>query len=900
MVIEHTHGTGRYTLRGYQHAAIEALFAFLCEKPGNPILALPTGAGKAVVQAGFIRRVLEGWPSERFLCVTHVRELVQQNAAKLRDMVPGVSVGVFSAGLKRRELGYQVTVAGIQSVYKIAHQIGDVSMVLIDECHLVARGGGMYRRFLEDLARFCPSVRVIGLTATPWRLDSGSLVLGKERLFTDVAFSVSIRELIRDGYLSPLVTAKTITRTSVAGVRRLGGRGDYVKGELEAAVNKDDVTGPACDEVLRLAEGRRSLLVFTVGVNHAAAVCAALQARGVAAEVVDGETASRQRDEALEAFRRGQLRALVSVGVLTTGVDLPMVDCIVCLRDTASAGLWCLDSETEVLTSHGWKGPKEIVVGDCALATDLSGRGSWSPVLAKIERPMGANEKWVEYNAPRANFRVTDQHRMIFGTEKNRSWRIGTAAEVAEYKDGVYLPTAVHIEQPGAPLTDAELYLIGIIMTDGSISTHKVEIYQSERHPEILSRIEDSLIAAGLFYRKDRVKSAGSFVERFPRWRFRINAGEPREGRPGRGIRYLYPFLSKDLSPALMSLSRHQFVKLLEGLFDGDGAKKHKLPNLDYTPRSLEICSVRKVTVDRLQALATMHGFTANLRMDKNRRKNALWYLTFTPRDWRKIAGSGDRPQVVISPGTQESVWCVETEAGTIVTRRRGKVTVMGNCQIVGRGLRLSPETGKRDCLVLDFTANSRTHGPVDLIEVADDGSCRACPLTDCEACSADIPRSARTCPACGHTRGTPCPECMAPIPLGGAECAECGFVRPERGERKAKHDTTASTADVLSDGTGTLREIVAEWGFRVHRKAGKPDSVEVEYRVDKLTVYKEWLCFSHGGRAAQKAALWWVRHGGRSPAPDTAANALLRQAEVTMPTEIRVRREGKYWSVAN
>jgi DNA repair protein RadD len=129
-------------------------------------------------------------------------------------------------------------------------------------------------------------------------------------------------------------------------------------------------------------------------------------------------------------------------------------------------------------------------------------------------------------------------------------------------------------------------------------------------------------------------------------------------------------------------------------------------------------------------------------------------------------------------------------------------------------------------------------------------------------------------------------------------ECPTCGALQGTIA-REAKHDTKASTASILSNGDSTMRELVATWRFSTHKKDGKPDSMCVTYEIDKLTAYREWICFEHGGFAEQKAAMWWVRHGGRSPAPRTVAEALERQAELTMPVEIRVKREGKYWRVA-
>lgn len=329
----------RYELRGYQRDAVASLFAYFEQHDGNPILALPTGAGKSVIQAAFVREVIARWPGERFLLLSHVKELLAQNAAKIKDLVPGASVGVYSAGLGRKETGYQVTVAGVQSAFKRAHEMGDISIVIVDECHLVSKGGGtMYRRLLDGLRRFCPHLRVIGMSATPWRLDSGPLIRGNDRIFTDIAYKISIKDLIGGGYLSPLVSAPTETRADVSAVAMRGG--EFVTGELAAAVDKTELTEAAIDEVEELCADRKAWLVFCVSVDHARHVAAAIARRGYSCAVVVGDTPKAERDRGLADFKAGRLRVLVSVGVLTTGFDAPNADALINLRPTGSPGLW--------------------------------------------------------------------------------------------------------------------------------------------------------------------------------------------------------------------------------------------------------------------------------------------------------------------------------------------------------------------------------------------------------------------------------------------------------------------------------------------------------------------------------------------------------------------------------
>ena len=105
------------SLRGYQQEAVDAVVKYLLEKKGNPLVALPTGSGKSHVQAGIIKELLRRYPRTQIICVTHVKELIEQNVEKLKLYIPDAGVGIYSAGLGRKELGRQITFAGIQSIY---------------------------------------------------------------------------------------------------------------------------------------------------------------------------------------------------------------------------------------------------------------------------------------------------------------------------------------------------------------------------------------------------------------------------------------------------------------------------------------------------------------------------------------------------------------------------------------------------------------------------------------------------------------------------------------------------------------------------------------------------------------------------------------------------------------
>lgn len=326
-------------LRPYQQRAIDQLYDwFRAGNTGNPCLVLPTGAGKSHIVAALCHDALTQWPETRVLMLTHVKELIEQNAAKLRAHWPGAPMGIYSASVGKKELGEPITFAGIQSIRKRAAELGHVDLVIIDEAHLVShRDEGGYRTFLADLQRTNPALRVIGLTATPYRLGHG-YIDEDGGLFSDRIEPVSIEELVTLGYLSRLRSKVTGARLDTTGVHTRGG--EFVEAELQRAVNTRDQNERVVREVVGLAGDRRSWLFFCAGVEHAEAVCGALVAEGVEAACVTGATPKGERERIIDRFRKGELRALTNANVLTTGFDHPGVDLIAMLRPTMSPGLY--------------------------------------------------------------------------------------------------------------------------------------------------------------------------------------------------------------------------------------------------------------------------------------------------------------------------------------------------------------------------------------------------------------------------------------------------------------------------------------------------------------------------------------------------------------------------------
>ena len=326
-------------LREYQQRTIDQLYAwFEAGGAGNPCLVLPTGSGKSHIVAALCKDALQNWPETRVLMLTHVKELIEQNAEKMRQHWPGAPMGIYSASIGRKDLGEPITFAGIQSVRSKARELGHIDLVIIDECHLVNhKDEGGYRKLLAELKAINPSLRVIGLTATPYRLGHG-LITDKPAMFDDLLTPVSIEELIFKGYLSTLRSKVTKAKLDTSGVHKRGG--EFIESELQAAVDTDDQNHAVVHEVMALAGERKAWLFFCAGVAHAQHVAEVLRQQGVAAECVTGETPKKERERILTDFKAGRLRALTNANVLTTGFDYPDIDVVVMMRPTMSASLY--------------------------------------------------------------------------------------------------------------------------------------------------------------------------------------------------------------------------------------------------------------------------------------------------------------------------------------------------------------------------------------------------------------------------------------------------------------------------------------------------------------------------------------------------------------------------------
>jgi DNA repair protein RadD len=325
-------------LRDYQHAAVEAVYDHLRTRDDHPCVVIPTGGGKTPVIATICKDAVGRWGG-RVLVLAHVKELLEQAADKLRAICPEVPFGVYSAGLKRKDRAEPVIIAGIQSVYQRAHELGPRDLVIVDEAHMIPPDGeGMYRQFLAEARAVSPHLRVVGFTATPYRLRSGSICT-PEGILNHVCYEVGVRELIVRGYLCPLISKGGRARADTSGLHVRGG--EYVADEVEALMDEESLVRAACAEIVEHTSARNTCLIFASGVRHGEHIVRVMRdEHGIDCGFVCGDTPSVERNETLARFKGGELKFVCNVNVLTTGFDAPHIDCVALMRPTMSPGLY--------------------------------------------------------------------------------------------------------------------------------------------------------------------------------------------------------------------------------------------------------------------------------------------------------------------------------------------------------------------------------------------------------------------------------------------------------------------------------------------------------------------------------------------------------------------------------
>lgn len=326
-------------LRDYQKAAVAGTAQGWQQGTRSGLVVLPTGTGKSLVIGEICRQAMAIGAST--IVATHVKELVEQDSAEFAKFCPGQPFGIYCAGLGRKEADKPLVFGSIQSL-RDGSMLGRRSILLIDEAHLVSHEQEtQYGAMIRTLVAGNGALRVAGFTATPFRLSTGNLIepyRGRPPIFERVFYEAPLLDMIKGGWLAPLKIKQPKRILDVRGVKTR--MGEFAAGELERKVDTDEANEAIVEETIRRGADRKSWIVFATGVDHAQHLADAFMARDIFAVPITADTPDAERDHAIAEFKAGRIRALVSVGVLTTGFNAPCVDLIAMARPTKSCGLW--------------------------------------------------------------------------------------------------------------------------------------------------------------------------------------------------------------------------------------------------------------------------------------------------------------------------------------------------------------------------------------------------------------------------------------------------------------------------------------------------------------------------------------------------------------------------------
>ncbi|NBW15637.1 MAG: DEAD/DEAH box helicase [Caulobacteraceae bacterium] len=419
-------------LRWYQAGAVSAVRQHVIDRrDGDPLVVLPTGAGKTAVIATLAAEVARA--GRRCLVLSHRSELVDQSLRTIRVIAPEIDVGAVSAGLGEDSPKSQIVVAQIQSVFRRPEALGSIALAICDEAHMIpADGDGMWRSTIEGLRGVNPRMAVVGLTATPYRLDSGP-ICGGHGMFSEIVYEVGVQTLIQQGYLSKILSVQAhgfdASKIQVRG-------GEYVASSAEKvaipAVETD------CRDLVDRTRDRRSVLVFACGIDHAERIATTLRRMSAErVEVIVGGNLMTDRQRIVADFRAGSLKWLVNVEVLTTGFDAPNVDAVALMRPTMSPGLYyqmcgrglriCSGKEDCLVVDYAGNLLRHGPIDDPRMGTSIEWTlcevcGAIHPADARACPKCNAGRKQAEKQKPErieGDWRVVDQVLYYQHTKRN-------------------------------------------------------------------------------------------------------------------------------------------------------------------------------------------------------------------------------------------------------------------------------------------------------------------------------------------------------------------------------------------------------------------------------------------------------------------------------------------------
>ncbi len=836
-------------LRDYQVDLRDGVFRDWNQGAQNVCAVSATGSGKTVIMSDVI---IQG--NEPTFALAHRQELVGQISLALakngvyHNLVASDKTIKFVVNRHLKKIGRNyintqapVSVAGVDTLLRRDGDFNNIKYVHIDEGHHPLKTNKWGRAF--DMF---PNARGCGWTATPCRADRKSLRFDQGGLYHTLVNGPCMRDLITRGFLCDYIIygpGSSINREEIA---VSGNTGDFSATALRRAGAGSTIVGDVVQHYLRFGLGKRAI-AFAIDIQAATDIASRLQDFGVRAQALSGKTDDATRAVMTDRFENGDLDVLVNVDLFGEGYDVPAVEVVIMGRPTESYGLYCLDPETEILTPNGWKKYNEIETEKECFGYDINtGEIKKTEITKYIKRDAYSEEKFYSLSGPHLDFKISDKHRLIVKSrsETTKNYKFEIVEETVKRKTFINVPVSGFQNVKGSGLTISELHFLGWFLSDGARNkkTNVISISQSVKKTEHLQHIEKTLTGCGFKYGKSLYKRKNVPNTHNNLYVYTVSYGKPR-GRDKhlKGWSDLEQWIDKSMPSCYDNLSRDELLTLLQAINLGDGQNDHT--SLKHQKNTLTInCGDNEQYADRLQSLCVLRG----LRCNKARFKT--WFiLHIKDTTYSTIAGSNildgeitdntrNRTTKYKRSRIKETkkpafVWCVNNELETIITRRNGKVIIMGNSQQFGRMLR--PFEGKPYGILVDAVGNVKRHGLPDApinwtLTENPTTKKRIKPMRACVSCFQMWEGFSMTCPHCGHRE------------------AEPPAVRSDL--EQIEGDLTAYSPELLEE----LREQAA-------RNIGEPKIPVHASQIVQRSVKKKWNDRRETILQLQDAIAWWA-----------------------------------------
>lgn len=658
------------------------------------LITLATGLGKTVIFCE-VSRILAQDPDARILIIAHTEELVTQSIQKLQTFA-GIQAALEKAN-SYASAKDQVVCASIQTIQGDKRLAGfgpdHFTHIIIDEAHRSLAKS--YTKVVE----YFENAKLLGVTATPDRGDQKSL----GRLYEQCVFEFSLLQGVNEGWLVRPWVKTVPLKIDLSDIKVRGG--DYDAGEVGHRI--DPFVDDLAEQIENHYEGRKTM-IFVPTVETASLMSEALNKRAISADWVAGDKKRcPDRTERIERFRRNQSRVVVN------------------------AMLLCLDMETEILTDKGFVKHDQMTTDHKVANWNFDGSVFFKEPIEIVKRPIYPEEYFVHIDSRTINMRVTNTHRMIvncgFG---NRGWKKKPASDL---RPGDIMPTngiaepfnivseqakncgnpkrrisanAYNLRKNGTcktfdesiheatkrisernklryknpdELSYDECRLIGFWIADGSkakLQSGGVEytFCQSIIYPHIIEWFDKLLKRLELdFKRHPRVWC------RNPHIRWSLSRGTGFGPQKRKGIYALEPYLEKHGSNLFWGLDKPQFDALIEGYWMGDGYHGSAENGI---PDSLAFNETSSDLINLFSSIGSVRGWRCSSypRPQKNPKHRDQTHLRMRRNKGSKATISS-KTEIKNETGNTEMVWCVKTDSKNIITRRKGKVMVMGNTE---------------------------------------------------------------------------------------------------------------------------------------------------------------------------------------------------------------------------